>query len=182
MLFLRNKRLTKERDFMIAKRLLTIAGFAFGFWLLSAQQQPVQPQPSIAQVALIGEYEEAFEALAEQHPGILLGVCGNDMDIAYEKWTDMLVAMEDYAERISYDIDGLKAYFYIFWDADGSINHLAFYPKSNSRNIPVEELRAFFKGFVKEYSMSIVASEGYSHYGSASFPTHARPEYRAKKD
>lgn len=181
-LFLSNKRLKKESDVMISKRLLTIALLACVFWLANAQYQPVQQEGRITPVGLIGEYEDAFETLAKQHPGILLGVCGKDMDIAYEKWTDMLVAMEDYAERISYDIDGLKTYFYIFWNADGSIRHLAFYPKANSRNIPVEELRAFFKGFVTEYAMSIVASEGYSHYGSASFPTHARPEYRAKRD
>jgi hypothetical protein len=104
------------------------------------------------------------------------------MDIAYEKWMDMCVAMEDYAESIAYDIDGLKTYFYIFWNADGSFRHLAFFPKSNSRNIPTEELTAFFKGFVKEYKMTIKADQGYSHYGSASFPTHARPEYRANRD
>jgi hypothetical protein len=133
-------------------------------------------------VAMIGEYEQAFASLAEQNPGILLSVCGNDMEIAYEKWTDMLVAMEDYAESINFDINGLKTYLYIFWNADGSFLHLGYYPKSLSRNIPPEELTAFFKGFTQEYKMQIRATEGYSHYGSASFPTHARPEYRANKD
>jgi hypothetical protein len=71
---------------------------------------------------------------------------------------------------------------YIFWNADGSFRHLAFYPKVNSRNIPNEELLAFFKGFSKEYRIPIKAAEGYSHYGSASFPTHARPELKAKRD
>ncbi len=104
------------------------------------------------------------------------------MDIAYEKWTDMLVAMEDYAESIGFDINGLKTYLYIFWNADGSFRHLAFYPKANSRNIPNEELLAFFKAFVKEYQLPIKAIEGFSHYGSASFPTHARPDLKAKKD
>jgi hypothetical protein len=73
--------------------------FAFVSLLVTAQTT-VQEQPAelIPTVALIGEYEEAFAALAQENPGILLGVCGNDMDIAYDKWTDMLVAMEDYAE------------------------------------------------------------------------------------
>lgn len=133
-------------------------------------------------MALIGEYESSFETLAREHPAILLEVCGNDMDIAYEKWIDMLLAMEDHAETIGYPLEGLKAYFYIFWNADGSFRHLAFYPKPNSRNTPVEEITAFLKSFVKEYRMTIRATQGYNHYGSAAFPTHARPEYRARKD
>ena len=146
-------------------------------------QAPAQQQhDDIPVVALIGEYESSFEQLARENPGILLEECGNDMDIAYEKWMDMLVAMEDYAESIGFDINGLKTYFYIFWNADGSFRHLAFYPKPNSRNIPTEELVAFFKSFAHEFRLPLKASEGYSHYGSASFPTHSRPEYRAKRD
>jgi hypothetical protein len=166
------------------KKGLLIIPFLFSIlWLSTAQTIDSNSEAKLVpSVGMIGEYESAFASLAVENPGILLGVCGNDMDIAYEKWTNMLVAMEDYAESIAYDIDGLKTYFYIFWNRDGTVKHLAFYPKANSRNIPVEELRAFFKGFVKEYHMTIVASEGYSHYGSATFPTHARPEYRVKRD
>jgi hypothetical protein len=165
------------------KGLLIIPFLLSVLWLSTAQTLDSSTDATtVPMVGMIGEYESAFASLAVENPGILLGVCGNDMDIAYEKWTDMLLAMEDYAESIAYDIQGLKTYFYIFWNPDGSFKHLAFYPKPNSRNIPVEELRAFFKGFVKEYQMTIVSSEGYSHYGSATFPTHARPEYRAKRD
>lgn len=164
------------------KWLISIPVVVFAVSCLEAQVAEQQDPVEVPRVGIIGEYETEFEALARENPGILLGECGNDMDIAYEKWTDMLVAMEDYAQSINYDIDGLKTYFYIFWNADGTIRHLAFFPKANSRNIPVEELKAFFKGFVKEYQMSIVAQEGFSHYGSASFPPQARPEYHAKKD
>lgn len=165
------------------KRFVFLPILAFIFLLATAQTTVSVDQTSVVPpVALIGEYETAFASLARENPGILLGVCGNDMDIAYEKWTDMLVAMEEYAESIDFDINGLKTYLYIFWGADGSFKHLAFYPKANSRNIPYEELLAFFKAFVKDFQMPIKATEGYSHYGSASFPTQARPEYRAKKD
>ena len=166
----------------MSKRLLIVPFLFLAFWLVTAQTVSDVESTVVPVVGMIGEYESSFAMLAEENPGILLGVCGNDMDIAFEKWTDMLVAMEDYAESIAFDINGLKTYFYIFWNSDGTVRHLAFYPKSNSRNIPVEELRAFFKAFVKEYQMTVVASEGFSHYGSATFPTHARPEYRAKKD
>ena len=165
----------------MSKRLISIAALLSLIWLATAQSGFVQLD-TVPVVSMIGEYEEAFGAFAEECPGVLLSVCGNDMDIAYEKWTDMMVAMEDHADAIEYDIKGLKTYFYIFWNADGTVAHLSFYPKANSRNIPEEELRAFFKSFVNGYQMPIVAEVGYSHYGSASFPTHARPEYRARKD
>jgi len=166
----------------MTKRLLILPLLCTVIWFSTAQTTEVANTTDVPSVGMIGEYESAFAGLAVENPGILLGVCGNDMDIAYEKWTDMLVSMEDYAESIAFDINGLKTYFYIFWKSDGTIEHLAFYPKANSRNIPVEELRAFFKAFVKDYHMTIVADQGYSHYGSATFPTHARPEYRARRD
>ncbi len=165
------------------KRIFFLPILMFAYLLTIAQAGASEEKSAdVPPVALIGEYETAFAALALENPGILLSVCGNDMDIAYEKWTDMLVAMEDYAESINFDINGLKTYFYIFWNADGSFRHLAFYPKPNSRNIPNEDILAFLTSFTEEYHMTIMAKEGYSHYGSASFPTHARPELKAKRD
>ncbi len=133
-------------------------------------------------VSLIGEDEDIFVALAETHGDIFLQVCNNDMDIAYDKWMDMLVAMEDYSHEINYDIRGVKTYLYVFWNADGTVKHLAFYPKANSRNIPIAELKAFFKGFAKEYKMSVTADKGFSHYASGSFPTFGRSDLSAKRN
>jgi hypothetical protein len=164
------------------KRLVSLPILAFAFTSMVISQAPSAQIQHVPTVALIGEHESAFAELAVENPGILLSVCGNDMDIAYEKWTDMLVAMEDYAESTGFDINGLKTYFYIFWNADGSFRHLAFYPKANSRNIANEDIQAFLTAFTGEYRMTIKAKEGYSHYGSASFPTHARPELKAKRD
>ena len=164
------------------KRLIIVPFLCSLLWFAMAQTVHELEPVVVPAVGMIGEYEASFAALAEENPDILLGVCGNDMDIAYEKWTEMLIAMEDYAESIAFDINGLKTYFYIFWNNDGTVRHLAFYPKANSRNIPVEELRAFFKAFVKEYQMPVITAEGFSHYGSATFPTLARPEYRVKRD
>lgn len=133
-------------------------------------------------VSLIGEDEDIFAALAETHGDIFLEVCHNDMDLAYDKWMDMLVAIEDYSVEINYDIRGVKTYLYVFWNADGTVKHLAFYPKANSRNIPIAELKAFFKGFAKDYKMPVVSENGYSHYASGSFPTFDRSELSARKN
>lgn len=133
-------------------------------------------------VFLIGENADAFSLLSEDYNTILLTVCGDDMDYAHEQWMDMLSSIEDYSERVNYDLKGVKLYMYVFWNADGSIAHLAYYPKPNSRNLPLEELTALFKGFVKEYRLPVKSDEGFSHYASASFPVFFKPEYRVRKD
>lgn len=144
--------------------------------------QSPEGEQDLPVVSLIGEYGTAFENLTLTHPDMLLNVCGDDLDYAYDKWMDLLGAMEDFSEEIDYDIRGLKTYMYVFWNADGTIAHLGFFPKPNSRNIEIAELKAFFKQFVRQYRMPISAATGFSHYASAAFPTFARPEYRVNKD
>jgi hypothetical protein len=133
-------------------------------------------------VSLLGEDEATLTELLNSHGTILLDVCGNDMEIAYAQWMDLLGAMEDYSKEINYDIRGVKAYLHVFWNADGSLRYISFFPKANSRNVPIAELRAFFKGFVKNYKMDIDAESGFNHYASGSFPVFDRPALSAKKD
>ena len=125
----------------------------------------------IPQVFMIGEYSEYYADLSLDHPDILLSVFQNDMDFAFEKWAGMLVEMEHYSEEIEYDIKGLKIWFNIYFNPDGTIKYLAFFPKPNSRNIPVEELTAFFKNFAKVYKMNVTTENGFQHSASAAFPT-----------
>jgi len=120
---------------------------------------------------LIGEYTEHYEELSNQHPDILLSVYQNDMDFAFERWSGMLVEMEHYADEIMFDLKGLKVYMNLYFNADGTIQHLSFYPKPNSRNIPTEELNAFFKSFTNQFQMVVTTDKGYQHSASASFPT-----------
>jgi len=149
-----------------------------------AQEQVVQeaPEGSGPMVSLLGEDETMLTDLLNSHGTILLDVCGNDMEIAYAQWMDLLGAMEDYSKEIEYDIRGVKMYLHVFWNSDGSIKYISFFPKANSRNVPIAELRAFFKGFVKNYKMDIESESGFNHYASGSFPVFDRPELSAKKD
>jgi hypothetical protein len=175
----------KGLDLNFKYRFVYLVSLLFlGVQILFAQQESnAADRPlDMPLVSLIGEDEDIFNTLAETHGDVFLEVCGNDMDLAYDKWMDMLVAMEDYSAEINYDIRGLKTYLYVFWNADGTIKHLAFYPKPNSRNISIAELKAFFKGFVKEYKMSVTAERGFSHYASGSFPTFGRSELSAKRN
>ena len=146
------------------------------------QEENVQQEQKFPLVSLIGEDEFLLSDLSMKYSGILLQVCGNDMDLAYDMWSEMLGAMEDFSEEIEYDIKGIKTYLHVFFEADGKIAHIAFFPKANSRNVPVSELRAFFKEFAKTYTLPVTGETGFSHYSSGAFPLFYRPEVSAKKD
>lgn len=130
-------------------------------------------------VFLIGEYEKEFEELNLEYQVMLLSACENNMDVAYDKWLGLLMQMESFAETNDFDLKGLKCWLNVFWDKDGTINHIAYYLKPNSKNIDLKYLTTFFGQFAKNYTFPVVADTRYSHYGSASFPTFQRREKAA---
>ncbi len=125
-------------------------------------------------VFILGEYENAYEQLNLEHSVMLLSVCDGNMDEAYQKWVSMLIEMEAYATMIKYDIKGVKVWLNVFWNVDGTVKHIAYHLKQNSRNVDTAELTAFFSSFINHYKFPLVSNKKYSHYGSASFPTHPR--------
>jgi hypothetical protein len=138
--------------------------------VLSYAQPHAQASP-LPQVFLIGEYEERYLELSQMHPALFMSVYHNDIDHAYKAWMNCLMDMEDYATEINFDLKGVKLWLNLFFNADGTISNLAFYPKPNSRNVPEEDLIAFFKNFVRQYKLNMVAEKGFQHSTSASFPT-----------
>ena len=139
---------------------------------------------NVPEVFLIGEYEDQYLALSKQHPAIFMSVYNNDIDKAFRGWSNMLMDMEDYAANINFDMKGVKLWINLYFNADGSIEHLAFYPKPNSRNLPVEHLAAFFKTFIRDYKMDVKSEKAFQHSASAAFPTffHRDLQETAKKD
>lgn len=150
-------------------------GFCCMFKAYGAKYQVLEVDSSaLPKVFILGEHEQAYQRLYEQHSKVLLEVCQEDMDVAFDKWLSMLEEMEAYAKSINYDIKGIKVWLNVFWDENGKINHIAYHLKVNSRNIKREELTAFFSSFMNHYTFPVVTDEKFSHYGSASFPTFAR--------
>jgi len=125
----------------------------------------------LPEVFLIGEYEDHYLELSQQHPAVFMSVFKNDIDQAYKGWSEFLMDVEDYATDLNFDIKGVKLWINLYFNPDGTIAHLAFFPKPNSRNIPQEHLVAFFKSFVRQYQFPEQANEGFQHSAGASFPT-----------
>ena len=164
--------------------LLLFANFSFAGTNFS---DTTLPQPTIAQdtllpkVFLIGEYEAQFEDLMSSHSTLLLSACDNDMKIAFQKWQSMLQAMEKHSEAVNYNLKGVKIWLNVFWDEDGSIEHIAYYLKPNSRNVDTDELTLFFIDFINSYRFPLVVGEKFSHYGMASFPTYTQAKTKQDK-
>ncbi len=136
-----------------------------------AQAQTAGQPTGIPEVFLIGQYEDSYAQLSQQHPEALLSVYNDNIEKAYKGWSEFLMDIEDYASDISFDIKGAKIWLNVYFNADGSISNLAFYPKPNSRNIEADHLVAFFKSFVKHYQYPEMSEKGFQHSASASFPT-----------
>ncbi|MFK7807593.1 MAG: hypothetical protein AB8F74_07345 [Saprospiraceae bacterium] len=150
----------------------------FGFNLMATTSAVVWPHSTICEkdtvapkVFIIGDYEKQYQDLLSEHEMLLLTACDNDMNVAFEKWQGMLLAMEEHSEAVKYDLRGLKMWLNIFWDEDGTVNHIAYYLKPNSRNADTERLTMFFRDFMNNYRFPLIVGEKFSHYGMATFPT-----------
>ena len=130
-----------------------------------------QDQDGVAPtVFLIGQNESTYEQLILEHQQMLLSVCDNDMNRAYNHWLDMMVRIESFSKEVGYDLNGIKLWLNVFWNEDGTVAYFVYHPKPNSRNIDTDELSEFFKSFAPQFKSEVVSNTKFSHYGSAAFP------------
>lgn len=120
---------------------------------------------------VIGENEQEYEKLFSTHSQTLLTTCDNDMQVALEKWFTFIQKLEAYAEKIQFDINGVKTWIHVFWDEEGNLEHIGFFLQPESRNVSTKALTAFFKSFIGKHKMDIKSNKKFAHYTSASFPT-----------
>lgn len=132
-------------------------------------------QVSSSKVSLIGEDERAYEAHISACPTLLLQVTDNSMDQAYNLWTEMLSQMEEQAALAGIDLKGSKLWINLFWEADGTIKQIAYYPKPNSKNMDYTQVGQFLRVFAENYILPQQYETCFSHYGSASFPVYIKP-------
>lgn len=138
---------------------------------VAAQSPSFDELPS---VFLIGENEQGYRFMADESETMLLTVCNDSMEYAFSNWIQVLSDMEGMAENIKFDLKGIKIWINLFWNPDGTIRHIVYYPKPNSINMEYAELSAFFSYFIRNYKGQLNYTSPFSHYGSASFPTLTR--------
>lgn len=138
--------------------------------LLKAQSEGVNELPK---AFLIGEYETGYGNLIKQYPESLLSVSNDSIELAYINWMYLLSDMENHSQKIDFDLKGIKIWLNVFWNKDGQIEYISYYPKPNSKNMEFKKLTAFFIDFVNNFKSRIKGKENFVHFGSARFPSFA---------
>lgn len=153
-------------------RVILVPIVSICFLLTATAQKSVDGEkkayPAVFQ---IGELPSTFEALSDDYETALLEVCDEDVKKAYAQWSLMLKAMESHAKAKGYNLKGVKMWLKVFWNKDGTIEHIAFHLKPGSKNVDTDALTRFLQDFMKTYKGSFKANESFSQYSSASFPT-----------
>lgn len=171
------KRLTLFHTFIFYKKfhLRTLAqSVLFTLAIVFTANNSYGQKSELPAVFLIGEHEQAYEGLSLECNSLLLSVCNDTMELAYKKWMSMLSDIETYAAQMDFDINGVKIWTNVYWNPDGSIKHIAYYPKPNSKNMNFKDLTQFLEAFVAQYKLPVSHTQCFSHYGSANFPTFAK--------
>ncbi len=131
------------------------------------------PQPknkALPTVFVLGDFESSYDDLVQSYEQSLLTACDCTMKNAFAKWLGMLHELDLYARKQSIDIRGVKVWLHVFFNPDGSIDHIAYHLRPNSRDIEAEQMTYLLDGFAKQYSFPLTASEGYAHYSTGAFP------------
>jgi hypothetical protein len=144
---------------------LAFTAFFASSSVLSAQES------ALPKVFILGEEEQVYEALTREYEETLLGACDGNMELAVEKWLGMMKEMESYAKKIRFELKGIKLWIHVFWDTDGSLKHIGFRLRPDSRNVRPEELGAFLSSFMNRYKFPVAHEKKYAHYVGATFPT-----------
>lgn len=149
----------------------TIVSFLFAAAFVADIAPLSAQETALPKVFILGDEEQVYETLTHDYSETLVTACNNDMDVAVEKWLGMMQEMESYAKKIRYELRGIKMWIHVFWDADGSVKHIGFRLRPESRNVRPEELAAFLSSFMNKYKLPLSYDKKYSHYVGVTFPT-----------
>lgn len=130
-------------------------------------------QDDVQSIFVLGENEKAYEMLNQSYSQTLLEVSDFDTQRAFDAWMDMMKQMEEYAKKLRFDIKGVKLWLHVFWNEDGTISHIGYLMRPDSRNIDNLELAAFLKTFMGRYKLPMSSSRKFSHYTGANFPIYS---------
>jgi hypothetical protein len=128
-------------------------------------------ETALPRVFILGEEEQVYESLTRDYQETLLSACDGNMETAVDKWLGMMQEMESYAKKIRFELKGVKMWMHVFWDADGTVKHIGFRLRPDSRNIRTDDLAAFLVSFMNRYKMPLSFDKKYAHYVGATFPT-----------
>jgi len=122
---------------------------------------------------LVGQYEKEYAELMNKYPASLLNVSKDSLELAYQNFMQLLYDIEQHAKKMDIKLGGIKIWLNVFWNKNGKIDYISYYPKPNCRNTDFRMLTAFFIHFIQHYKPKIKADTNFALYGSARFPSYA---------
>lgn len=140
------------------------------FFLLIPLTLSLSAQESLPTVYKLGEYETALEEEQGHYPQTLLDACNGDMQKAFELWLGFLKELEAFAKQSGCELEGSSIWLQVFFQADGSISHIGYYPKPNSRVLDDEAFKKCLESFAATYHMPLDSKQSYYNYTDARFP------------
>ena len=123
--------------------ILIAISICFSLTTINAQKSVDGEKKAYPTVFQIGELPTVFESLSDEYSTALLEVCDDDVKRAYAQWSMMLKAMENHAKAKGFNLKGVKMWLKVFWNKDGTIEHIAFHLKPGSKNVDTEALTRF---------------------------------------
>ncbi len=130
-----------------------------------------QPKPkALPTVFVLGDHEAVYDELVQSMPQSLLDACACSKEDAFAKWVGMLNEFDVYARKQSVDIRGVKMWMHVFYNGDGSVKHIAYHLRPNSRQIEATVLSPLLEGFARQYRFPVTGDLGFQHYSTGSFP------------
>ncbi|MDQ3142288.1 MAG: hypothetical protein M3Q56_08580 [Bacteroidota bacterium] len=137
----------------------------------ATERLQIQDELKLPKSFLLGEYEQAYEKLINTYSNLLIQAYDNDLIKAFDLWSTFLLDMEEYAKKNNFELNGLKLWLNVFFNPDGTIQHIVYFPKPNSRNMQFELLSTFFISFSNNYHIKDYLKFKCAQYGTVSFPT-----------
>ena len=153
--------------------LLALAFLAAGSSLSATATAAPGPQPkskALPTVFVLGDFEASYETLVEGYQRSLLEACDCGQKEAFGKWIGMLNELDVYARKQNVDIRGVKLWLHVFFEADGSVEHIAYHLRPNSRQLDDATLAPLLEGFAGQYTFPVTGEEGFAHYSTGAFP------------
>lgn len=144
--------------------------YSFGVYAQTPPKPNSKREVVLAPKVFLLTQGDIFDDLSVEYEGSLLNAAGEDMNQAYTLWMHMMNAMQQYSDEVKYDIKGTKLMMRVFFGEDGAVHHIAYYPRTESRNFKFDEMTAFLREFIKRYKMPVNYGKKFSHYGIGRFP------------
>lgn len=99
--------------------------------------------------------EQLIDKLYEDYDVSLLNICGNNLELTGSKVVDFISEIENFASKMNFNINGIKFYYNVYFDKNGTIKHFAFMLRPESKNININSLISFFNTFIPNYKMQL---------------------------